>query len=70
MKTVSLILTTFNNANNLNRTLQSIEQQDYSAIEVNIKDGGSTDGTIEIIEKYENTGCTIQITGLRQIMSL
>ncbi len=53
MKTVSLILTTFNNANNLNRTLQSIEQQDYSAIEVNIKDGGSTDGTIEIIEKYE-----------------
>ena len=42
-KTVSLILTTYNSADNLARTLESIEKQDYPQIEVNIKDGGSTD---------------------------
>lgn len=55
MTTVSLILTTYNCVENLKRTLQSIEQQDYPAIEVNIKDGGSTDGTLEIIKKYAGT---------------
>lgn len=55
MKTVSLILTTYNSAANLARTLESIEQQDYPYIEVNIKDGGSTDDTLKIIENYENT---------------
>lgn len=53
MQTVSLILTTFNSAENLSRTLESIEQQDYPAIEVNIKDGGSTDETPDMIRKYE-----------------
>lgn len=55
MKTVSLILTTYNSAEDLGRTLESIEQQDYPQIEVNIKDGGSTDDTLKIIEKYVNT---------------
>lgn len=52
MKTVSLILTTYNSEENLERTLESIERQDYPAIEVAIKDGGSTDRTLEIIEDY------------------
>lgn len=52
MKTVSLILTTYNSAENLARTLESIEQQDYPNLEVNIKDGGSTDGTLDIIKEY------------------
>ena len=53
MKTVSLILTTYNSADNLMRTLESIEQQDYPQIEVVIKDGGSEDGTLDIIKKYK-----------------
>ena len=53
MKKVSLILTTYNSAENLARTLESIESQDYPSIEVNIKDGGSTDGTIDIIRAYQ-----------------
>ena len=53
MKTVSLILTTYNSAGNLIRTLESIEKQDYPQIEVIIKDGGSRDDTIEIIKKYK-----------------
>ena len=52
-KTVSLILTTYNSADNLARTLESIEKQDYPQIEVNIKDGGSTDDTLKIIKEYE-----------------
>lgn len=52
MKTVSLILTTYNSAANLVSTLESIEQQDYPHIEVNIKDGGSTDDTLDIIKDY------------------
>lgn len=47
MKTVSLILTTYNSGKNLASTLESIEKQDYPDIEVNIKDGGSTDDTIK-----------------------
>lgn len=53
MQTVSLILTTYNSAENLSRTLKSIEMQDYPAIEVNIKDGGSTDNTLNMIKKYK-----------------
>lgn len=55
MKTVSLILTTYNNEENLERTLESIEKQDYPSIEVVIKDGESTDRTISIIKSYEKT---------------
>ena len=53
MKKVSLILTTYNSVENLQKTLHSIEMQDYPEIEVNIKDGGSTDGTIEKIKEYK-----------------
>ena len=52
MKRVSLILTTFNSKENLEETITSIERQDYANIEVVIKDGESTDGTIEVIEDY------------------
>lgn len=53
MKKVSLILTTYNSGENLKKTLESIEQQDYSNIEVVIKDGGSTDHTLDIIKQYQ-----------------
>ncbi len=53
MKTVSLILTTYNSEQHLPKTLKSIEMQSYPAIEVIIKDGVSTDGTIDIIKKYK-----------------
>lgn len=55
MKIVSLILTTYNSAENLILTLESIEKQDYPHIEVVIKDGGSKDGTVEIIKNYKES---------------
>lgn len=55
MKLVSLILTTFNCRKNLEKTLASIESQDYPDLEIVIKDGGSTDGTLDLIRRYEET---------------
>lgn len=55
MLTVSLILTTFNCKDNLHRTLASIDEQDYPQIEVIIKDGASTDGTLDVIKNYADT---------------
>ncbi len=52
---LSLLLTTFNSSENLKKTLDSIERQDYRDIEVVIKDGGSTDGTLDIIKDYEGS---------------
>ena len=52
MVKVSLILTTYNSIENLPRTLKSIDNQDYDDIEVVIKDGNSTDGTIDLINEY------------------
>ena len=55
-KKVSLILTTYNCENNIMKTLNSIKEQDYPSIEVVVKDGGSTDGTLEIVEKFKKEG--------------
>lgn len=52
MELVSLVLTTFNCRENLLKTLASIENQDYPEIEVVIKDGGSSDGTLDVIKEY------------------
>ena len=52
---VSIIITTYNSAENLRRTLNSIEMQDYPAIQVCIKDGGSKDGTVSVIREYEHS---------------
>ena len=45
-------MTTFNSRDHLKMTLESIREQDYPFIEVVICDGGSTDGTLDIIREY------------------
>lgn len=52
MKKVSLLLTTYNSARNLPITLESIQSQTYNRIEVVIVDGGSSDATISLIERF------------------
>ncbi len=49
---VSIILPTYNAAAYLDRSLQSIFSQAFSAYEVLVIDGGSTDGTLAILNRY------------------
>jgi glycosyltransferase involved in cell wall biosynthesis len=51
--TFSIITVTYNAAQWLERTIQSIVNQTYSDIEYIIVDGGSTDGTVDIITNYK-----------------
>ncbi|MDM7273531.1 glycosyltransferase family 2 protein [Sulfurihydrogenibium azorense] len=51
---ITVILATFNAEEHLEKALQSVINQIYPNIEYIIIDGGSTDGTIDIIKKYED----------------
>ena len=50
---ITFITPTFNSEKTLEQTISSILDQTYRNIEYIIVDGGSTDGTIDIIKKYE-----------------
>ena len=49
---VSVIIPTFNSARFLDKCLGSLVEQKYERIEIIVVDDGSTDGTVEIAEKY------------------
>tara|TARA_B100001057_G_scaffold494535_1_gene591324 strand:+ start:1838 stop:2623 length:786 start_codon:yes stop_codon:yes gene_type:complete len=51
---ISIITVVLNGEKFLDQTIQSIINQTYKNIEYIIIDGGSTDGTLEIIKKYED----------------
>lgn len=51
---ITVITVVFNGAKFLEEAIQSVINQTYPNVEYIIIDGGSTDGTIEIIQKYEH----------------
>ncbi len=50
----SVITAVYNNAAHIEDCIKSVTGQSYSNIEYIIIDGGSTDGTVDIIKKYES----------------
>jgi glycosyltransferase involved in cell wall biosynthesis len=49
---ISIVTVVYNDRDALEKTLESVAAQDYSNIESIIIDGGSNDGTLEVIKKY------------------
>jgi glycosyltransferase involved in cell wall biosynthesis len=51
---ITLVTPVYNGARFIEATIRSIVYQGYPNLEYIVVDGGSTDGTVEIIKKYEN----------------
>ena len=52
---LSIITITYNNAEGLRKTLASVASQTFRDFEHIIVDGGSTDGSVEVIREYEKS---------------
>jgi glycosyltransferase involved in cell wall biosynthesis len=51
---ISIVTITYNSAATLEETVRSVVMQDYPSLEYVIIDGGSTDGTLDIVRKYQD----------------
>lgn len=50
---IAIVTVVFNSKQDIGKTIESVLRQDYEDFEYIIQDGGSTDGTIQIAEKFK-----------------
>lgn len=51
---ISIVTIVYNGASTIEKTIRSITSQTYSNVEYVIVDGGSDDGTVDVIKKYSD----------------
>lgn len=51
---ISIITVCYNSAETIEDTIKSVLDQEYKSIEYIIVDGGSTDGTLDVLKKYRD----------------
>src|SRR5260370_35818875 len=56
---ISIITPVLNKARYIERCFESVARQSYSDLEHVIIDGGSDDGTVKLIEKYESSRANV-----------
>ena len=56
MDKISIITASYNCVDEIEKSIQSVLEQDYPNIEYIIIDGASTDGTVDIIKIYKLLG--------------
>jgi glycosyltransferase involved in cell wall biosynthesis len=59
---VSILTPSLNQASFVEDSIRSIRRQDYGLIEHIVVDGGSTDGTLEVLRRYEDDSLRLIIT--------
>jgi glycosyltransferase involved in cell wall biosynthesis len=65
--TVSVLMLSHNNVSFLNDAIEGVVSQDYSAWEMIIVDDGSTDGSVEIIQRWVNLDSRIKALHLSTV---
>lgn len=63
---VSVIIATHNRANILHRSLDSMFAQTYQPTEIIVVDDHSSDNTLEVLKKYQETHPTLSVIGLEK----
>ncbi|MFA6065184.1 MAG: glycosyltransferase family 2 protein [archaeon] len=60
---ITVITVVYNGISSIEHAIKSVISQSYSNVEYVVVDGGSTDGTIKLIEKYSQKGIDLWASG-------